>query len=202
MPAPSGARSGRRGVLGPLWARKTLQNPHRCRRGRAQSARCLGRKASGAARPPSGGRLRMGTFIRGQSMVSMKIPHHQPALSIKTLQWVLVHVLRAGSTRAATSRGVHGCRGLTQHATHARRLAAGTAARSTPALAQPHAASVLAASPPASPPVSLPPCRVDTPVTPTLLEHNHTAEFVAARPPLAGRRPGRPAACAAWPARI
>ena len=38
--------------------------------------------------------------------------------------------------------------------------------------------------------------------TPTLLEHNHTAEFVAARPPLAGRRPGRPAACAAWPARI
>ena len=96
MPAPSGARSGRRGVLGPLWARKTLQNPHRCRRGRAQSARCLGRKASGAARPPSGGRLRMGTFIRGQSMVSMKIPHHQPALSIKTLQWVLV--LRRGAT--------------------------------------------------------------------------------------------------------
>ena len=38
--------------------------------------------------------------------------------------------------------------------------------------------------------------------TPTLLEHNHTAEFVAARPPLAGRRPGRPAACAAWSARI
>ena len=37
---------------------------------------------------------------------------------------------------------------------------------------------------------------------PTLLEHNHTAEFVAARPPLTGRRPGRPAACAAWPARI
>ena len=45
-------------------------------------------------------------------------------------------------------------------------------------------------------------CAVLHSYTPTLLEHNHTAEFVAARPPLAGRRPGRPAACAAWPARI